>query len=221
VPCSGYSTELTKIEFRQGVGGLKTMIDSCDGATLDFSWPAETSSLFGRKILANGMVLGQGWMAIGRSELVAILSTIRNRILSFALEIEASYPDAGEAAPGETPVPKEVVTQIFNQTFHGPVANVASGHGVQQTGMVNIQQGDFRSLATFLEENAVTKDDIQDLELAIKSDPHPTGKTFGKKVSAWMGKMVAKSAEGAWKVGTEVASKLLLKAIQTHYGMPP
>jgi hypothetical protein len=210
---------LTHAEMRQGIGPLKQLVDTAESGTLMLKWPAETSHLFGGNIFEY-YALAQGWMTLASSAIVGILSTVRNRILSFALEIEASYPDAGEAAPGETPVPKEIVTQIFNQTFNAPVANVASGHAIEQTGTINIQQGDFRTLATFLHEKGVSKEDIQDLEVAIKSDPQPTGKAFGKKVAGWMGKMVAKSAEGAWKVTTDVATKLLVEAIKTHYGMP-
>jgi AbiTii len=211
---------LTRWELRQGVSALKNMVDTCDGMNLDTGWPAEASSIFGGQILRN-MGLLQGWTSFSKSDVVGILSTIRNRILNFALEIEASYPDAGEAAPGETPVPKEFVTQTFNQTFLGPVANVASGHGIEQTGTINIQQGDFRTLAAFLKEQGVGEADVNDLEVAIKGDPEPTEKKFGKKVSTWMGKMVQKSAEGAWKVTTTVGANLLTKALEKYYGMHP
>jgi hypothetical protein len=169
--------------------------------------------------MAPDLVLAQGWLTVDKGTVVGMLSTVRNRILNFALEIEASYPDAGEAEPGQMLVPKEVVTQIFNQTFHGPVANVASGHEIEQTGTINIQQGDFRTLATFLEKQGVGQEDIKDLQVALKSDPQPSGKQFGKNVSGWMGKMIAKSAEGGWKVATTVAANLLTKALEAHYGI--
>jgi hypothetical protein len=211
---------LTFAELRHGIGALKNMVSTCGGPNMKFSWPAEASSIFGENILED-MVLGQGWMNLPKSAIVGILSTVRNRILNFALEIETSYPDAGEAAPGETPVPKEVVSQILNQTFYGPVANVASGHGIEQTGTINIQQGDFRTLAAFLKEQGVGEADVDDLRVAIKGDPKPTEKKFGKKVSVWMGKMVQKSAEGAWKVTTTVGANLLTKALEMYYGMHP
>jgi len=74
-----------------------------------------------------------------------------------------------------------------------------------------------------LQEKGVSEEDIRDLDAAIKTDPRPepSSKTFGKKVAAWVGKMIAKSAEGAWKVGTDVASKLLIEVIKKHYGMNP
>ena len=207
--------------FREGVGALKNLVESVEGPSLRFAWPAEASALVRPENLASDLVLAQGWIYVDKGRVVGILSTVRNRILSFALEIEASYPHAGEAAPGEIPVPKEVVTQIFNQTFQGPVANVASGHGIAQTGTINIQPGDFRTLAAFLEKQGVSEQDIKDLETAIKADPLPSGQKFGKRVSAWMGKMIQKSAEGAWKVTTTVAANVLTKALEAHYGMRP
>ena len=217
---------LTHRQFREGVGGVKSFVDTIEGPSLKFGLPGEVSRIIKHGNLAEDMVLAQGWMFVDKALVVGILSTVRNRILSFALEIEASFPNAGEDSSGGRPIPNEEVTRIFHQqisqVFHGPVANVASGHDIEQTGTVNIQQGDFRTLAAFLQENGVPKEDIRDLETAIKADPHPDpkSKAFGKKVSTWMGKMVTKSAEGVWKVGTDVAAKLLVEAIKTHYGMP-
>ena len=214
-------------QFLEGVGGLKNIVETVEGTTIRFGWPAEACRLVRPKNMREDLVLAQGWLILGKSQIVGILSTVRNRILSFALELEAAYPDAGEIKPGETLLPKEEANKFFQQhitqNFHGPVANVASGHAIGQTGTVNIQQGDFRTLATFLQENGVADQDIQALEVAIKTDPQPEpgGKTLGKKVAAWVGTMIAKAAEGAWKVGTEEGSKLLLGAIKAHYGMHP
>jgi hypothetical protein len=176
--------------------------------------------------MADDLVLAQAWLNVNKSRVVGILSTVRNRILGFALELEASYPDAGEANPSKTPLSEEinrVFQQNITQNFHGPVANIASGHAIEQTGTVNIQQGDFRTLAMFLQEKGVSDEDIRDLKSALKADPRPepNSKTLGKKVAAWVGKMIAKSAEGAWKAGTDAASKLLVDAIKNHYGMHP
>jgi hypothetical protein len=216
---------MTHRMFREGVGGLRSLVETVDGPTIQFGWPAEASQIIRPRNMASDLVLAQGWINVDKSSIVGILSTVRNRILGFALEIEASYPDAGEATPGKTPVPKEEVSRFFQQhitqNFHGNVANVASGHAIEQTGTINIQQGHFRTLATFLQDKGVSDQDIRDLETAIKADPHPDpkNKTFGKRVSAWVGKMVTKSAEGAWKVGTDAASKLLVDAVKAHYGM--
>jgi hypothetical protein len=216
---------MTQTKFHQGVAALKDLVQTVDGTTVQFGWPAEASQIIRPKNMADDMVLAQGWINVDKGRIVGILSTVRNRILSFALEIDAIYPDAGEAAPGKTPVPTAEVNRFFQQHitqhFNGPVTNVASGHAIEQTGTINIQQADFRGLATFLQEEGVSEQDIRDLETAINADAHPepSSKTFGKRVSGWIGKMITKSAEGAWKVGTDAASKLLVDAIKAHYGM--
>jgi len=204
--------------MRNGVASLKDLIDNCTDGALSYGWPADANRVLGNRIYQR-MVLIQGWGSLSRSEVVGILSTVRNRILSFALEIEASNPDAGEAAVGSTPVPKEMVSQIFNNYVFGNVGNVAAGHGIQQTATVNVQRMDFRSLAEFLRNHHVNDDDIEALKHAVESDPAPsTGQPFGKKVSAWLSTMVRKSAEGTLKIATNVAANLLSTAIKTYYG---
>jgi hypothetical protein len=105
--------------FREGVGALKSLVESAEGPSLKFGWPAEACRNLRPGNMAADLVLAQAWICVDKSKVVGILSTVRNRILNFALEIEISYPEAGEAAPGETPVPKEVLSQIFNQAVHG------------------------------------------------------------------------------------------------------
>jgi hypothetical protein len=53
------------------------------------------------------------------------VDTVRNRILDFALKIEAENPDAGEASPDTEPVPREKVQTIFQNTFYAPVGKLA------------------------------------------------------------------------------------------------
>lgn len=210
---------LTCPEMRAGVASLKELVDSCSDGSLCFQWPANANVMFGDQIF-EGMVLMQGWGRMSKGAVVGILSSVRNRILSFALEIEASNADAGEAPPGTTPVPAETVSQIVNNHIYGNVGNIATGHGIQQTATLDIKQGDFGTLAAFLRKQGVDSNDIDALEHAVKSDPSQlTGRPFGKNVSTWLGKMVQKSAEGTLKIATTVVSNVLAAAIKTYYGI--
>jgi hypothetical protein len=58
------------------------------------------------------------------------------------------------------------------------------------------------------------------LESAVKSDSSPKDGKFGQRVSSWIGKMISKSAQGAWKVATNVAADFLTKALCAYYGIP-
>jgi hypothetical protein len=210
---------LTTVEIKQGVGSLKSLVGG-EGSVLKSDWAADACALLADRFYEN-MNLMQAWMTLPKSSVIGILSTVRNRILNFAIEIEASNPDAGEAALGSTPVPKETVSQIFNNYIYGNVGNVASGHEIQQTAVMNLQQGDFEGLSDFLREQGVEENDVVALKQAVKLDPQPSPahKNFGKNVSAWVGKMLQKSAEGTWKIGTTVAANLLTSAIKLYYGI--
>ena len=211
---------LTKVNFHQSVSSLQNLVDDCKTGSLRQDWPADANALFGQEIY-DGMVLGQAWLQIPKNMVVGILSTVRNRILSFVLEIEASNPDAGEALPGSTPVPTKEVSQVFYTTIHGNVGNIASGHGNTQTATVNVHRSDLRSLLHFLKDQGVTQPDIDELEAAVKSDPAPTENGFGKGVSQWIGKMTTKALSGAWDISKDIASKVLLEAVNQYYGLKP
>lgn len=64
-----------------------------------------------------------------------IIETVRNKLLEFVLQIEAENPNAGEASPGEVPVQKERVTQIFHTYISGGVAHIGGkeSHGDSQS----------------------------------------------------------------------------------------
>ena len=91
---------------------------------LQVEWPQEIAVRFGAKGY-NGFECLRAWQIVSPHSLIAIVDTVRSRLLDFSLEIEAENPDAGEALPGIKPVPEHRVQMIVNNTFHAPVANVA------------------------------------------------------------------------------------------------
>jgi hypothetical protein len=124
-----FRDSMAHITFRQGVGELKNLVETVEGTTIQFGWPAEASQIIRPRNMADDLVLAQGWLNMDKSRVVGILSTVRNRILGFALELEASYPDAGEASLDKISPSREEVNRVFQQNitqnFHAPVANVA------------------------------------------------------------------------------------------------
>jgi hypothetical protein len=65
------------------------------------------------------------WGEIPATEFEQLVSAIKNRILDFVLKIEAENPEAGEALPNSHPVPTEKLQPLVQNTFYGPVGNVA------------------------------------------------------------------------------------------------
>jgi hypothetical protein len=155
-----------------------------------------------------------------RSGIVKAVESVRAKLVDLALEIEAVNPKAGEAEIGSEPVPKERVSQIFNVTVMGGQNNIAAGSSdFSQSIRQGVLAGDIASLLKTLKELGVSDEDAKELKEAIAQDGKPNdAKSFGQRVTAWLGKMVTKAAAGAWKVGTSVAVEVLPKLIMKHYG---
>lgn len=209
---------LTHIRLRQGIAGLAELVEDAD-TNPRMVWPAETSMMFGEDIYP-GYNMIQGWTTIPTSFITGILSTVRNRVLDFAIEIEAQNPDAGEAPLNTVPIPPENVTQIFNQTIYGAVGNAGQGTNLNQTASFTVNQGDFASLEKALKSQGVEAADVAELATALKEESQkPAGDSFGPKVAKWMGGMITKAASGTWKIGSTVAANLLSAYLKSYYGM--
>lgn len=187
--------------------------------TLRCDWPADVIALYGDKVYQHMRCLA-AWRVLSRNSFSAVLDTVRNRVLSFVLEIETEAPDAGEAAPDTNPLPEKRVNQVFNTYIYGNAGNVAAGSkDVIQNADVSVTQNDVESLLAYLEAARIPADDLQELRVAIDTDGGNAGKAWGSNVSAWFAKMINKAASGAWNVGTTVAANLLAKALSRYYGL--
>ncbi len=118
--------KLSHSYLTQPVASMEALVNSANGGTLQEPWNPDIVAYVGQKIY-EGMNCIQAWKVIPVTAIVAALDAVRNRILSFVLEIEAESPDAGEAPVNSNPVPQEKVHQIFNTYITGNVQNVAAG----------------------------------------------------------------------------------------------
>lgn len=116
-------------------------------STLRADWPQELAVQYGGVGYIDPQCLS-AWQEISKASIVAVIETVRNKLLDFVLEIEAENPDAGEAPPHTQPVAPERVQQLVNNYF-GPVGNIAQhGHDFTQTAHIGIQSQDFARLVT-------------------------------------------------------------------------
>lgn len=119
--------------LRSPISTYSMLIKETTEDAIQEQWPSEVLSMLSDKLYQDMNCL-QAWKHIPRGAVVALLDTVRNRILSFVLEIESASPEAGEAPINSHPLPQEKVTAIFNTYISGNVQNLASGgQHVQQT----------------------------------------------------------------------------------------
>lgn len=87
------------------------------------------------------------WGEIANIEFEQLVSGVKNRILDFSLKIEAENPEAGEALPNTQPVPREKLRPLVQNTFYGPVANVAqNSEHFSQAASIGLQPQDLTRL---------------------------------------------------------------------------
>lgn len=205
------------VRIQDPVASIQDLVRT-DQPALQAAWPPEIAQFVGSQIYEHLNCI-QAWQTIPRNALVAVLDAVRNRLLEFAIEIEAREPEAGEAAANSEPLPQPVVTKIFNTVIMGDVQNMSAGaEHVEQT-IQNITESNFQSLAQWLRDNEVEEADVESLKLAIDEDKAIDVEGIGPRVSKWKALMQKKAGEGSWAVGKSVAGSLLGKALATYFGI--
>lgn len=195
---------------------IKNVPDEND--TLIMPWPAD---LLPETKVFRDMFCYAAWREIPPSSIVSLVDTVKNKILDFVLKIEEIDPEAGDDSSDSKALSQDDVKQVFNISIMGDVANLATGSSdFSQSQYVEVSEGDLNSLKKHLSSKGIKHSDILALEKALKTDDPPTSQdNFGAEVASWVGKMVSKAATGAWRIGVNVASSVLTKAISAYYGL--
>ena len=203
----------------QPIGAYEDLLRSGETGSFETPWPADLVALVGRNIYEHMNCMG-AWQVIPRGAIVSLLDTVKNKVLSFAIDIERLSPDAGEAMPGTPALPSERIQQVFHTTIYGNVGNVATGGtGTQQSIGTMVTPGNFQSLAENLRRLGILDREIEDLKSALDGDRKAGSATFGRRVGEWCGRMLGKAGEGTLKVGVDVAATIVPKLISGYLGL--
>jgi len=216
-----YREVISTIYLTEPISYYSSLIAQFSGEpTINWGWNPDFISYLRDRILSRYQ-LTNAWQSISTSSLVALIDTIKNRVLNFVLEIEAVAPNAGEPSKGEKPIPEERVQQVFNTVILGGSAQIAAGNQtIKHDTDIKIIQNDFDSLRQFLSSLKVEEDSIRELREAIQEDEKNQKETaFGKRVQDWLGKMISKATDGSWQIATSVAANLLTIALKKYFGI--
>lgn len=141
-----YREALFTTYFPQPISSIESLINDSDGGTVQEPWPADVTAHFGLEMY-EGMNCLKAWKVVPVNALVGMVDVIRNKVLSFVLEIESEDPQAGEAPLNSQPVAQEKVQQIFHTYISGNVQNVATGStNVKQRAINNERSTIFNEL---------------------------------------------------------------------------
>ena len=199
------------------VRAIESIVADTDNKMFRLLWDANVLAAVSDKIIP-GFQCIHAWRALNVHQFVHVLETIRNRLLNFILELQELQPAITTSDDAIAHIPREQVNNIFQTIIHGD-AVITNANSITQNSQQNIVMNDLTALADFMKSIGIQNDDIKELEEAIKQDGAIAEQgTFGKKVAKWSGKMFQKAAEGTWKVGLDVAAKLLSNALSKYYG---
>jgi len=208
----------TEYECKMSVSAIESAIEGNTSGMLQISTNNLAVTL-GTKVYENMNCL-QCWAEFGVMSLVEVLNAVRNRVLDFSLALWKENPNAGETnSNNKKRISSDKITQIFNTTIHGGTANLV-GSANNSSVQFNIGLNDFESVRRAFQNNGMSKNDIADLEDALKQDERPqSAKKFGANVSSWIARMMKKASEGTWDISIAAAGELLADIISKYYGL--
>lgn len=190
------------------------------GSTDNFHlpWPQELALHYGPKV--SQIQCMRIWQELPRAALAGLIDTVKTRVLSMVLEIEAEYPSAGEIE-GATPISEGKVSQIFNTNIYGgQVGNLAAGSpGAVQSVRDQVVQGDLESLKNYLGSIGVERTDVAELVDALDADRASGQSGMGSGVAGWLGKLGQKAKKAGSDASVQIATGLATQAILTFLGI--
>ena len=213
--------EWTNHEVRESIAGVSELLNmSIEKGTLGI----DASNLI---LLLGGKIYGSYacndiTATISRSAIAEIQQSVRSRILELTLELEKSIPAATHVsfgAPQNTDTNSEKVQQISQQIIYGNVTTAVAGSSGTQIA-VDIGFHDNDSFIRYLIESGIPREDASELAGIVGSE-EPSGpeEPFGEKGQSWLLANLKKAAEGTWKIGISVATKVLTEAALKYYGL--
>ena len=122
IPEEHRDTFFAPIQFREGITTAMAFASE-KGATIDEPWIAILVKR--HQVMYPQMACMSAWREISGTRFRQLIDAVKNRILDFSLKIEAENPSAGEASPNSQPIAKEKLQPLVQNTFYGPVGNVA------------------------------------------------------------------------------------------------
>lgn len=211
------SETIAVIEVTESSTSISQLLNNEGSGYIVYNFPPE----FEEQLMAmqDGPIKLRPTRTVGENQLTAILGSVRATILEWSLELEADGI-MGENLLFSEREKQAAMHNINIQNFQGVLGDVAGGSTINQTNSQQITTSDFSTLARHLIQNGVSQADVEKLQTAVQEDPKPSSiKGFGPKVSAWLGDMIGKAANGGWQVSIAAASGLLASALGRFYGI--
>lgn len=209
-------------EIRESISAIDDLVKSSADGSGTLGIDASNLILLLQGKVYEGYACNDISGTISRTSLAEIQQTVRSRILELTLELEKNIPAAALVtfgAPNNENRNSEKVQQISQQIIYGNVTTaVTGGHGSSITLAIN--ERDNESFIEYLVKSGLPLNDATELaEIMETEEPSSKEEPFGQKAKSWLATNLKKAAEGTWKIGISVATKVLTEAATKYYGL--
>ncbi|MBO1501455.1 hypothetical protein JKX24_05435 [Serratia proteamaculans] len=206
---------------RESIAAVGELVKgSAEGGTLEIN--ASNLILVLQGNIYNGYACNDITGIISAVSLSEISQAVRNRVLELTIELEKSIPAAAHINFGTQKMDENNASKaqkITQQIIYGNVGNAISG-GSESTINVNIQSHNKESVINYLKESGIPEQDASEFARIVASEaPSSSEEPFGKGAKNWIASNIRKAADGTWKVGMAVATKVLTEAALKYYGL--
>ncbi len=187
-------------------------------------WPPNlVATMGGVGQIIEGYTLVSAHQPVPRSAVEAILDTVRNRLLTFMLELEQQFPDLAESEEAAKEIPREQAASIFHTYVYGGQNVVASGQNISQHTVFpppDLSPGDLEALLDYVRELKVPEEDVLELREALEEDEASSepGEP-GPRTKGWLASLALKGFEGASSGAAGQVVEYVGKAIAQYYGI--
>jgi hypothetical protein len=178
----------------------------------------EANTLLG-KGLAEDWQIERAWCETTVSQFAIIPAQVRSRLLDFLLELRESLGNPKTESNLKAEASTIDASGLFQHAVFGPNATttVIVGTGnVQHLQSIN-PAGDLNALSEALKGVGVPYDEIVNLQQAINEDIENGGNpSFEGKTGHWYTGLLARAAKGGLKVGVDVLTGAVGKALAAY-----
>ncbi|HME20737.1 MAG TPA: hypothetical protein VKI44_05140 [Acetobacteraceae bacterium] len=180
-------------------------------------WPADLVAMYQAKFIED-FALNRAWLEIPTPTFPALIDTVRNKVLMFALDLKDDLGDVGDdidAVPQDK-IDSQVVYNIFGGT--NVVAN--SAQNFTQVGTVTIKEGDAEALRSALKKLGVSDSGISELQAALAEDENVASTpSLGQRTKAWLTGIGSKVAEAGANIAIDTAKAEASRYLLQYLGL--
>jgi len=185
--------------------------------TLAIEWPADLVVFYQSKFF-DDMALNRAHLEIPGTVIRGTVDAVRNRLLTFMLEIEVASPGEGDQALAQ--IPPTTIDRLVQVHIWGG-QNVFGN--VNEFKAATVVTGDVASLKDALCGLGIDHDQLDTLEAALREDnllevDKDKPRTIGQRTLQWMAQAAKATGKKGLEVGGAVAEEAIKRAVFSYLG---